>query len=176
MNRRQLLAGVGMAFVQSVMLPETASAKDAPLESKNVLYGRRTLPVGIRSKRVVTDTGATLHVLEAGYESRTAPCVVLLHGFPSWATAGGISYCLWHKRAFTSLLGSARLQADVTQPVQYSDDLLPYSMLNRVSDVVGLVRAFGHDTAGRWSVTTGAGRLRNGVRGCGRTFSACRVR
>jgi hypothetical protein len=29
----------------------------------------------------------------------------------------------------------------VTQPVAYHDDLQPYSMLHRVSDVVGLVRA-----------------------------------
>jgi pimeloyl-ACP methyl ester carboxylesterase len=31
------------------------------------------------------------------------------------------------------------------QPVSYSDNLVPYSMFNRVSDVLGLVRALGHE-------------------------------
>ena len=147
-NRRQMLAGLGMAFVQPMALSETPSTRGSPLENKNVLYGRRTLPVGIRSRRVATSTGVTLHVLEAGYESRTAPCVVLLHGFPelgySWrnqllpvARAG------FHVVA-PDLRGYGR---SLTQPVQYNDDLLPYSMLNRVNDVVGLVRALGHETA-----------------------------
>jgi len=30
-----------------------------------------------------------------------------------------------------------------TTPVQYDDDLLPYTLLNRVSDILGLTRALG---------------------------------
>jgi pimeloyl-ACP methyl ester carboxylesterase len=137
-----------MAFVQSVVLPGAVSTKDAPSENKNVLYGRRTLPVGIRSRRVITNTGVTLHVLEAGHESRTAPCVVLLHGFPELAYSWRNQLLPVAQAGFHVIAPDLRgYGQSATQPVQYSDDLLPYSMLNRVSDVVGLVRALGHETA-----------------------------
>jgi pimeloyl-ACP methyl ester carboxylesterase len=119
-----------------------------PIQNKNVLYGRRTLPVGIRSRRVITNTGVTLHVLEARHESRTAPCVVLLHGFPELAYSWRNQLLPVAQAGFHVIAPDLRgYGQSATQPVQYSDDLLPYSMLNRVSDVVGLVRALGHETA-----------------------------
>lgn len=147
MNRRQILGSAGALLAQTTLPWTAAQGKSARTENKEVLYGGSTLPAGIRSNRVDTNTGATLHILEAGYERRKAPCVVLLHGFPelaySWrnqllplATAG------FHV-VVPDLRGYGR---SATRPVQYGDDLLPYSMLNRVSDVVGLVRALGYET------------------------------
>lgn len=148
MNRRQILTGVGLALVESLMHPATARPKDAPSENKDVTYGQRTLPAGIRSKRVVTSTGVTLHVLEAGYGSRTAPCVVLLHGFPELAYSWRNQLLPLAQAGFHVVAPDLRgYGRSVTQPVQYGDELLPYSMLHRVSDVVGLVRALGHETA-----------------------------
>jgi hypothetical protein len=51
----------------------------------SVLYGQRTLPIGIRSRQIDNNNGVTLHILEAGFESSGRRCVVLLHGFPGLA-------------------------------------------------------------------------------------------
>ena len=37
---------------------------------------------GIRSRFVEDINGLRIHVLEAGYETKGRPCVLLLHGFP----------------------------------------------------------------------------------------------
>ena len=50
-----------------------------------VAYGSTTLPAGIRSRFVRDMNGLEMHVLEAGFESRGRPCVLLLHGFPELA-------------------------------------------------------------------------------------------
>jgi pimeloyl-ACP methyl ester carboxylesterase len=43
------------------------------------------LPVSIRSRAIEGINGLTMHVLEAGFESKGRPCVLLLHGFPELA-------------------------------------------------------------------------------------------
>ena len=47
----------------------------APVESA-------ALPSGIRSRFVHGINGLRMHMLEAGFEGRGRPCVLLLHGFP----------------------------------------------------------------------------------------------
>ena len=43
------------------------------------------LPASIRSRYVDNINGLRMHVLEAGFETRGRPCVLLLHGFPELA-------------------------------------------------------------------------------------------
>ena len=43
------------------------------------------LPSSIRSRYVEDINGLRMHVLEAGFETRGRPCVLLLHGFPELA-------------------------------------------------------------------------------------------
>ena len=43
------------------------------------------LPPTIRSRYVESINGLRMHVLEAGYETKGRPCVLLLHGFPELA-------------------------------------------------------------------------------------------
>jgi pimeloyl-ACP methyl ester carboxylesterase len=43
------------------------------------------LPAGVRSRFVDGINGLRVHVLEAGFETRGRPCVLLLHGFPELA-------------------------------------------------------------------------------------------
>ena len=43
------------------------------------------LPSGIRSRFVEGINGLRVHVLEAGFEAKGRPCVLLLHGFPELA-------------------------------------------------------------------------------------------
>jgi pimeloyl-ACP methyl ester carboxylesterase len=142
-NRRQLLLSGGALFAQA-SAPWAAARSSG---NKDVLYGGALLPAGIRSNRVHTNTGVTLHILEAGYGRRGAPCVVLIHGFPE------LAYAWRHQLLPLAAAGFHVVAPDlrgygqsVSQPVQYGDDLLPYSLLNRVSDVVGLVRALGYES------------------------------
>ena len=115
-------------------------------ENDSVEYGRSTLPRGVRSRRVDTNNGVILHILEAGFETPGKPCVVLLHGFPE------LAYC-WRNQ----LLPLARAGFHVIAPdlrgyglsasraVTFDDNLLPYSMMNRVGDVLGLVHTLGYE-------------------------------
>ena len=43
------------------------------------------LPAGIRSRYVDNINGLRMHVLEAGFETKGRPCMLLLHGFPELA-------------------------------------------------------------------------------------------
>jgi pimeloyl-ACP methyl ester carboxylesterase len=43
------------------------------------------LPPGIRSRFVENINGLRMHVLEAGFETKGRPCLLLLHGFPELA-------------------------------------------------------------------------------------------
>lgn len=146
MNRRQVLGNVGALVAQAAVPWTTAQGMGARAKNKEVLYGNGTLAAGIRSRQINTNTGVTLHILEAGY-GRNAPCVVLLHGFPELAYAWRTQLLPLAAAGFHVVAPDLRgYGRSASQPVQYRDDLLPYSMLNRVSDVVGLVRALGYES------------------------------
>src|SRR5579884_4100485 len=68
-HRRLLLPKVGKTM-ETPLLP--------PLEHPS-------LPPGIRSRFVDGVNGLRMHVLEAGWETRNRPLVLLLHGFPELA-------------------------------------------------------------------------------------------
>jgi pimeloyl-ACP methyl ester carboxylesterase len=146
MNRRQVLEGGAALMAQAALPWRMAEAEEAHSENKDVLYGQSTLPAGIRSREIATRTGVNLHILEAGYANGTRPCVVLLHGFPELAYSWRnqllpLAHAGFHAVA-PDLRGYGR---SVSRAVGYDDDLMPYSMLNRVSDVLGLVRALGYE-------------------------------
>jgi pimeloyl-ACP methyl ester carboxylesterase len=104
------------------------------------------LHTGIRSRRIDNNNGVKLHVLEAGFESANRPCVVLLHGFPELAYSWRWQLLPLAHAGFHVIAPDLRgYGKSVTAPVAFQDDLTPYSMLNRVSDVVGLVRALGYE-------------------------------
>jgi pimeloyl-ACP methyl ester carboxylesterase len=102
------------------------------------------LPGGIRSRLIPGINGLTMHVLEAGFETPGAPCILLLHGFPELAFS-------WRK--LMPLLAQAGYH--VVAPDQrgygrttgwdgaYDGDLSSFRLLNLVRDVIGLVAALG---------------------------------
>ena len=53
--------------------------------TKIAAFDNTALPPGIRSRFVNGINGVTMHLLEAGFESKDQPCVLLLHGFPELA-------------------------------------------------------------------------------------------
>ena len=103
------------------------------------------LPPGIRSRYVEGINGLRMHVLEAGFETRGRPCVLLLHGFPELAFS-------WRK----VMPRLAEAGYHVIAPDQrgygrtngwdanYDGDLNSFRLLNLVRDALGLVSAFGH--------------------------------
>jgi pimeloyl-ACP methyl ester carboxylesterase len=103
------------------------------------------LPPGIRARFVDSINGLRMHVLEAGFETKGRPCVLLLHGFPelaySWRkvmprlAAAGYHVIAPDQRGYGRTTG---WDAD------YDGDLRSFRLLNLVRDALGLVSAFGY--------------------------------
>jgi pimeloyl-ACP methyl ester carboxylesterase len=120
---------------------ESAQGKAAAREP----YPKAALPAGIRSRFVDNSNGLSMHVLEAGFESKDRPCILLLHGFPELAYS-------WRK----VMLPLASAGFHVIAPDQrgfgrttgwdgsYDGDLGPFRTLNLVRDALGLVWALGY--------------------------------
>jgi pimeloyl-ACP methyl ester carboxylesterase len=147
LTRRHLLQCAGSMLACPVLAPTVAGAA-ALTESKNsqVLYGQDTLSLGIRSRLVDNNNGVIMHILEAGYEAPRQPCVVLVHGFPE------LAYTWRHQLLPLAQAGFHVIAPDLrgygrsaVVPVTFDDDLLPYAVLNWVADILGLVRALGHE-------------------------------
>jgi len=110
-----------------------------------VAYEKAVLPAGIRSRIVSGINGLTMHALEAGFETKGRPCVLLLHGFPELAYS-------WRK----VMLPIAAAGYHVVAPDQrgygrttgwdadYDGDLGSFRLLNVVRDALGLVSALGY--------------------------------
>jgi pimeloyl-ACP methyl ester carboxylesterase len=108
-------------------------------------YGNATLPPGVRSRIVDGINGLAMHVLEAGFETKGRPCVLLLHGFPELAYS-------WRK----VLLPLAAAGFHVVAPDQrgygrttgwddaYDGDLDSFRIFNLVRDALALVSALGY--------------------------------
>lgn len=102
---------------------------------------------------------------------------MLLHGFPELAYSWRHQLLPLARAGFHVIAPDLRgYGRSVTTPATYADDLLPYSVLNRVSDILGLVRALGHEKVAAvighdWGGPTAqwCGRMRPDV------FPICRI-
>src|SRR5438105_12830466 len=104
-----------------------------------------TLPRGIRARFVDNINGLRMHVLEAGFEEKGRPCLLLLHGFPELAYS-------WRK----VMLPLAAAGYHVIAPDQrgygrtmgwddsFDADPDAFRILNMVRDALGLVFALGY--------------------------------
>ena len=110
-----------------------------------VAYGRSTVPAGVRSWFVSDINGLTMHVLEAGFETRDRPCVLLLHGFPELAYSWRKVMVPLAKAGFHVIAPDQRGYGRTTGwDGDYDGDLRAFGMLNLVRDALGLVSAFGY--------------------------------
>src|SRR5579884_2210753 len=146
--RRRFLQALGFLAANRALASSAGvqASGEGAQQNDGVEYGKSTLPLGVRSRRVDSNNGVVLHILEAGFERPGKPCVVLLHGFPE------LAYC-WRNQLLPLARAGYHVVApdlrgyglSASRPVTFDDDLLPYSMLNRVGDVLGLVRALGYE-------------------------------
>jgi pimeloyl-ACP methyl ester carboxylesterase len=103
------------------------------------------LPPGIRARFVDGINGLRMHVLEAGFEAKGRPCILLLHGFPELAYS-------WRKVMPQLALAGYHVIAPDQRGYgrttgwngDYDGDLKSFRLLNLVRDTLGLVSAFGY--------------------------------
>ncbi len=108
-------------------------------------YKSIILPVEIRSRFIEDVNGLRMHILEAGYDGKDRPCLLLLHGFPELAYS-------WRK----IMPDLADAGYYVVAPDQrgygrttgwdddYDGDLVPFRFLNLVRDTLALINALGY--------------------------------
>src|SRR5262245_28963421 len=142
LTRRQVLQSIAVAAPAASAVKALAQAAppqpSAPLDAA-------VLPRGIRARFVNNVNGIRMHVLEAGFEGGRRPAILLIHGFPELAYS-------WRK----VMLPIAAAGYHVIAPdlrgygrsggteVKFDDDLMPWRTLNEVTDMIGLVSAFGY--------------------------------
>jgi len=103
------------------------------------------LPSSIRSRYVDGINGLRMHVLEAGFETRGRPCVLLLHGFPELAFSWRKVMPALADAGFHVIAPDQRGYGRTTGwDADYDNDLNPFRLLNLVRDALGLVSAFGY--------------------------------
>jgi pimeloyl-ACP methyl ester carboxylesterase len=105
-------------------------------------YGSSTLPPAIRSRIVNNINGLAMHMLEAGFETKGRPCILLLHSFPelahSWRkvmlplAAAGYHVVAPDQRGYGRTTGWGRC---------VRGDLDSFRIPNLVRDALGLVRS-----------------------------------
>jgi pimeloyl-ACP methyl ester carboxylesterase len=112
---------------------ETTSFPDIPLAP------------GIRSRFVDDINGLRMHVLEAGYETRGRPCVLLLHGFPELGFSWRKVMPALAEAGYHVIAPDQRGYGRTTGwDASYDGDLHSFRLLNLVRDALGLVSAFGY--------------------------------
>jgi pimeloyl-ACP methyl ester carboxylesterase len=103
------------------------------------------LPAGIRSRFVDDINGLRMHVLEAGYETKDRPCLLLLHGFPELAYSWRKVMPALADAGYHVIAPDQRGYGRTTGwDANYDGDLASFRLLNLVRDALGLVSAFGY--------------------------------
>ena len=94
------------------------------------------LPSAIRSRFVEGINGLRLHVLEAGYQTRDRPCVLLLHGFPELAYSWRKVMPALAEAGYHVIAPDQRGYGRTTGvPTGYDDDLTPFRLPNLVREI-----------------------------------------
>ena len=103
------------------------------------------LPPGIRSRFVENINGLRIHVLEAGFETKGRPCVLLLHGFPELAYSWRKVMPALAEAGYHVIAPDQRGYGRTTGwDADYDGDLVSFRLLNLVRDALGLVSTFGY--------------------------------
>ena len=152
LTRRQAMCGLGAVLGAAAVPREGGVAARAgsagALQPAAVgTYDPEWLPVGVRSRFVQDVNGLTMHVLEAGFEERGRPALLLLHGFPELAYSWRHVLVPLAEAGYHVIAPDQRGYGRTTGwSADYDGDLRPFSRLNAVRDALALVSAFGYRT------------------------------
>jgi pimeloyl-ACP methyl ester carboxylesterase len=103
------------------------------------------LPASIRSRYVDNINGLRMHVLEAGFETKGRPCLLLLHGFPELAFSWRKVMPALAEAGYHVIAPDQRGYGRTTGwDARYDGDLNSFRFPNLVRDALGLVSAFGY--------------------------------
>jgi pimeloyl-ACP methyl ester carboxylesterase len=103
------------------------------------------LPASIRSRYVDGINGLRMHVLEAGFQTKGRPCLLLLHGFPELAFSWRKVMPVLAEAGYHVIAPDQRGYGRTTGwDPDYDGDLNSFRLLNLVRDALGLVSAFGY--------------------------------
>ena len=106
------------------------------------------LPSAIRSRFIDGINGLRVHVLEAGFERKGRPCVLLLHGFPELAFSWRKVMPRLAEAGYHVIAPDQRGYGRTTGwDANYDGDLASFRLTNLVRDALGVVSAFGHRSA-----------------------------
>jgi pimeloyl-ACP methyl ester carboxylesterase len=113
--------------------------------SELAVFEKDVIPSGIRSRFVGDINGLRMHMLEAGFEPRGSPLILLLHGFPELAYS-------WRKVILPLAAAGFRVVAPDQRgygrtsgwDARHDGDLGSFRILNAVRDALGLVSALGY--------------------------------
>src|SRR5258707_5876406 len=106
------------------------------------------LPPGIRSRFVDGINGLSMHVLEAGFETRGRPCVLLLHGFPELAFSWRKVMPALAEAGYHVIAPDQRGYGRTTGwDPNYDGDLASFRLLKPVPEPTGLGSPFGYPSA-----------------------------
>jgi pimeloyl-ACP methyl ester carboxylesterase len=103
------------------------------------------LPPGIRSRFVDGINGLRMHVLEAGFETKGRPCILMLHGFPELSFSWRKVMPALAEAGYHVIAPDQRGYGRTTGwDADYDGDLASFRLANLVRDALGLVSAFGY--------------------------------
>jgi pimeloyl-ACP methyl ester carboxylesterase len=103
------------------------------------------LPPTIRSRYVDGINGLRVHVLEAGFETKGRPCLLLLHGFPELAYSWRKVMPALAEAGYHVIAPDQRGYGRTTGwDPDYDGNLASFHLPNLVRDALGLVHAFGY--------------------------------
>src|ERR1700709_375012 len=102
------------------------------------------LPATIRSRYVENINGLRMHVLEAGFETKGRPCLLLLHGFPELAFSWRKVMPQLASAGYHVIAPDQRGYGRTTGwDANYDGDISSFRLLNLVRHPLGLALAFG---------------------------------
>src|SRR5499433_23175 len=145
-SRRRVILAAAAAASSALVQPDISRA--AIVQTDTAKLPPLPLPAGIRSRYVPNINGLTFHVLEAGFESKGRPCLLLLHGYPEIAYG-------WRKLMLPLAAAGYHVIAPDMRGYgrttgwddSYDCDVFLFRHTNLVRDALGLVSAFGYRTA-----------------------------
>jgi hypothetical protein len=150
-SRRHFLRALSVLATNMALASGIQRVNAGAHGNDSVAYGSDVLPQGVRSRHADTNNGVVLHILEAGFDGPRKPCVLLLHGFPELAYSWRNQLLPLASAGFHVVAPDLRgYGLSASKAVAFDDELLPYSMLNRI----------------QWWGTTGVVRQLSGAPAC----------